>query len=178
MAYTGASYGPTGALQGSNKISGYKQAQLPNFTPQQQQLFQMLLGGAQGGIGGGLDYLGKLAGGDEGAFEQLEAPAYNAFNRTLGQIGTRFSGLGARNSSAFENAVNGAGSDLALQLQSQRQGIQHQSIMDLLGLSENLLGQKPYNNFLAQKEHKQPSTTQSDIFGFLGKIAPSLLALL
>ena len=132
---------PTGVSAPQANISGYKTRNVPNFTPEQMQLFAKLLGGVQGGLGGGLDFLSQLAGGEEGAFEKAEAPAYSAFQKTLGQLGTRFAGLGALDSSAFQNATAGAGQELAENLASKRLGIQQSAIERLLGLSQNLLGQ-------------------------------------
>lgn len=103
-------------------------------------------------------------------FEQLEAPAYESFNKTLGQIGSRFSQFGAQDSSAFQNAVSGAGANLAQNLQSQRLGLQNNAVQQLLGHSTQLLGQQPYS---LQKED-----SGFDFGDILGKALPFLLALL
>lgn len=146
---------PAGMAAPKGNISGYKLRQTPNFSPQQMQLFQQLLGGLMGGggLGGGLDFLSKLAGGDEEAFAKAEAPAYSAFNKAIGQLGSRFSGFGsgALDSSAFQQATSGAAGDLAQNLQAQRLGMQNDAISRLLGLSQNLLSQRPYENFLEEK---------------------------
>lgn len=163
---------PTGGAAGSQNISGHKLKSIPNFTPQQMQLFQSLLGGVSGGANKGLGYLSKLAGGDEEAFNEMEAPAYASFNKTLGSIGSRFSQFGAQDSSAFQNAVSGAGSDLAQQLQGQRSQVQTDAISKLLGFSSSLLGQKPYENVL-QKE-----SGGIDFGQILSQALPALLALL
>jgi hypothetical protein len=135
-----------------SNISGYKSlGSVKNFTPQQMQLFQSLLGAAQPGAQQGLGYLGKLAGGDEEAFAQSEAPAYSAFDKLLGQIGSRYAGVGALGSSSFQNATSGAAGDLAQNLGARRQGIQTSAIESLLGQSEKLLGQKPYEEVLNKK---------------------------
>ena len=162
MTYTA----PAGVSAPKNNISGYKTRTVSNFTPEQMQLFQMLLGGTQGGVGGGLDFLSKLAGGEEGAFEQAEAPAYSAFNKMLGQLGTRFSQFGARDSSAFQNATAGAAGQLSEDLQAKRLGLQQGAIERLLGLSQNLLGQQPYSQFFEKK--------QGFDWGSLGKLLGKL----
>lgn len=136
------------------KIKGYKQAQLANMTPQQMQLLQQLLGGIGEGAGSGLEYLTGLASGDESQFQQMEAPALRQFQELLGQTGTRFSGLGARDSSAFENQVAGAGATLAENLAAKRQSLQQNAIEKLLGYSGELLNQRPYENLLVQKQRK------------------------
>ena len=142
-----------GAASPTSNIAGYKLRQTPQFTPQQMQLFQQLLGGVEGGGGleGGLGYLSQLAGGEEGAFQQAEAPAYSAFQKGLGQIGSRFSQLGARDSSAFQQAVSGSAAGLGEQLGAQRQGLQQSAIDRLLGLSQSLLGQRPYETQLQEE---------------------------
>lgn len=144
----------TGFASPKSNISGYKVRQTPNFSPEQMQLFQQLLGGLMGGggLGGGLDFLSKLAGGDEEAFAQAEAPAYSAFQKSLGQLGSRFAGLGAMDSSGFQQATAGAAGDFAQNIQAQRLGMQNDAISRLLGLSQNLLGQKPYDTFLEEKK--------------------------
>jgi hypothetical protein len=47
--------------------------------------------------------------------------------------------------------MNAASSDFAQQLQANRQGLQQNAIKDLLGLSNQLLGQRPYETSLVQK---------------------------
>lgn len=136
---------------GSQIPKGYKQGQLQQFTPEQMQLFQSLFSHAMPG-----SYLSKLAGGDQSIFNEIEAPAMRQFQGLQGNIASRFSGmgLGGRHNSGFQNTMNQAASDFAQGLQSQRQSLQRQAIMDLLGLSESLLGQRPYENFLVKKDRK------------------------
>lgn len=159
---------PTGVTPPRGKISGYKIRNVPNYTPEQMQLFAKLLGSAQGGLeGGGLDFLSQLAGGDESAFQQAEQPFYSAFQKGLGEIGSRFAGLGAVGSSAFQNATSGAAKELGEDVGAQRLGLQQSAIERLLELSENLLGKKPYQTYL---EQKRPT------FGsYLGKLGSSLI---
>jgi hypothetical protein len=164
---------PTGASAGRNTPSGYKVRQTPNFTPEMMKLFQSLLGGAQGGASGGLDFLSQLASGDESAFADAEAPAYAAFDKTLGQLGSRFSGLGAMDSSAFQQATSGAAGELSQNLQSQRLGLRQGAIDRLLGLSTSLLGQKPYDTTLEKK--RSGWDTAGDIAGIAAKFLPMFL---
>ena len=86
---------PSGSAPPKTHISGYKQHQMQNFTPEQMELFQKLLSSVSGGSQQGLDYLSKLAGGDEGIFQQIERPAYEAFNRTSGDIAVSYTHLRA-----------------------------------------------------------------------------------
>lgn len=137
-------------LTGGNKIPrGYTQGQLGQFTPEQMQLFQRLFGQVEPN-----SFLSRLAGGDESTFQQLEAPAMRQFQGLQGQLASRFSGmgLGGRRSSGFQNASNQAVSDFAEQLQSQRLNLQRQAIQDLMGISNNLLSQRPYEQFFVKKQ--------------------------
>lgn len=141
-----STYGATGS---GNKIpSGYKRGQLQQFTPEQMDLFQSLFGH----VGPG-SYLSKLAAGDESLFGEMEAPALRQFSGLQGQLASRFSGMGtgARRSSGFQNTANQASSDFAQDLQSRRQELQRQAIGDLMGMSSNLLSQRPNEQFLVPK---------------------------
>lgn len=132
--------------------SGYKAGRMQQYTPEQMELFQQMFSHVSPD-----SYLSRLAGGDESLFGELEAPALKQFSGLQGNIASRFSGMGTggRKSSGFQNTLNAASSDFAQQLQSQRQGLQRQAIMDLMGLSNNLLGQRPYEQFLVPKQEKQ-----------------------
>jgi hypothetical protein len=162
---------PSGYAAGNQAISGYKTQQLPTMTPQMQQLFQSLLGGAGGGANAGLSHLSGLASGNQSSFEEQEAPAYAAFNKTLGQVGSKYSFYNAQDSSAFQNALAGEGGKLAQNLQGQRSDIRNNAIKDLLGFSNQLLGKNPFENVL-QKEDEG-----FDFGGLLGQVLPQLLKL-
>jgi phage-related protein len=165
---------PAGGATPSSKINGYQQVKTPNFTNGQMKLFQQLLGSAGGGAEKGLDFLSKLAGGDEAAFAQSEQPAYNAFNKNIGNIASRFSQAGGRNSSAFDNAVAGASAEMGQNLQANRASIQQQAIQSLLGQSNTLLGQKPYDNaLLADAPDDSP-----DFGALLAQILPLLMSMM
>ena len=160
-------FGGQGGLSGSGKMGnkiphGYKSGQIQQFTPEQMGLFQQMFGQV-----GPDSYLSKLAGGDQDTFNQIEAPAMRQFGELQGNIASRFSGMGggARRSSGFQNTMNQAGSDFAQQLQSNRQSMRQQAIRELMGLSGQLLGQRPYEQFLTKK---QPSFMQS-LGGALGE---------
>jgi len=154
MGPTGINPNTTGTGQMQEKIpKGYSKGSIQNFTPEMMQLFQQMFGHL-----GPDSFLSKLAAGDEETFGQIEAPALKQFSALQGQLGSRFSGMGtgARKSSGFQNTMNSAAQDFAGQLQSQRQGLQQQALQDLMGFSNQLLSQKPNENFLIKKEHKEP----------------------
>ena len=129
--------------------SGYKKTRIQNYTPEQMKLhesqFQNL---------GPDSYLSKLAGGDQSFFDEMEAPAHRQFNELQGGIASRFSGqgIGGRKNSGFQNTQNQAASNFAQDLQSKRLDLRNQAIRDLMGMSNTLLGQQPYENGLQKKD--------------------------
>jgi len=150
----GGNFGQASSLRGDKIPKGYRTGQLQQFTPEQMQLFQQLFSHVSPESS-----LSQLAGGDEETFNRIEGPAMRQFSQLQGNIASRFSagggGQGAfsgRKSSGFQNALGGASSDFALQLQSQRQALQRQALMDLMGISGQLLGQRPTERFLTPKE--------------------------
>lgn len=140
--------GPTGSATGL-KGTGYRQVTMPQFTPEQSQLFQQLFGHVNP-----QSTLSKLASGDQSQFAQMESPALKQFGALQGNIASRFSGygLGGRRSSGFQNITNQATSDFAQQLQAQRLGLQRQALQDLFGMSSQLLSQRPYEQMLMPKQ--------------------------
>ncbi len=158
----------TGKWAGDKVPSGYKAGALQQFTPEQLGLFQQLFGHL-----GPESYLSRLAGGDQSSFEQMEAPAMRQFAGLQGNIASRFSGMGmgGRRSSGFQNTLGQAGQDFAANLQSQRQGLQRQALLDLMGLSESLLGQRPYQRTLTPK----PENQWGGVLGGLASALPSAI---
>lgn len=144
---TGASL--RGGATGNKIPKGYRAGQLQQFTPEQMGLFQQLFSQVSPD-----SFTARLAGGDQSQFGEIEAPALKQFSALQGNLASRFSGMGsgARRSSGFQNTMNQAGSDFAQTLQSQRQGLQRQAIQDLLGMSSELLGQRPSQRFITPKE--------------------------
>ena len=135
-----------GQRTGAPKVSygkskgGQTPFNMQQFTPEQMQLFQQMFGHL-----GPDSFLGRLAGGDQEMFKEMEAPAWQQFLGLQGQNASRFSGMGtgSRRSSGFQNTMNQASSDFAQALQSQRMGLQNQAIKDLMGMSNQLLDQRP-----------------------------------
>ncbi len=155
---------PSGTASGL-KGTGYKQASIQQFTPEQMDLFKNMFSQVSPD-----SFTSRLANGDQSQFDQLEAPALRQFGELQGSIADRFSGqgIGGRHSSGFYNAQNTAASDLSQNLQSQRMGIQRQALQDLMGLSNSLLSQNPYENLLVPKQEKKPGFWQSLFSGLTG----------
>lgn len=153
MNSLGGSQGYSGLLGGNKIPKGYQQAQLQQYTPEQMQLFQQGFGSVSPD-----SYTSRLAQGDPSLFGEMEAPALKQFSGLQGNIASRFSGmgLGGRKSSGFQNEMNSAASDFAQQLQSRRQELQRGAIKDLHGMSQDLLGNRPYEQFLEEEKESKP----------------------
>lgn len=165
----GSPTGLSGSGRAGNKIpSGYKAGQLQQFTPEQMQLFQQMFSQV-----GPDSYTSRLAGGDQSLFDEMEAPAFRQFNELQGNIASRFSGMGTggRHSSGFQNQATAAGSNFAQDLQSRRQELQRQAIQDLMGMSNNLLNQRPYEQFITEKQNPW-----ADIGGKFASAVPGAVA--
>lgn len=143
--------GPMGRT-GSKIPSGYKQFQVQKFTPEQMQQYQQLFGQVSPD-----SYLAKLAGGDQSAYEEMEAPAMRQFSALQGNISSRFSGMGTggRKSSGFQNTMNTAANEFAQDLAGKRMEHRRNALMDLMNYSNMLMGQQPYETGLVQKPQQQ-----------------------
>jgi hypothetical protein len=132
----------------SKDPSGFRSGYLQQYTPEQMQLFQQQFGNV-----GPDSYLAQLAGGDEEAFAEMEAPAWQNLSRAQGQLGSRYSGMGtgAQKSSGFRNEQGQLGADFAQQLAAKRADYRRQALTDLMGFSNQLLGQRPYERYLVEK---------------------------
>jgi len=159
---------PTGApgVQKA-KIPGYNTQQLSTLSPEQQQLFSSVFGNMMPGLQSGIGHLGKLASGDQSAFEQLERPALSQFSSLMGGLSSRLGGAGLRRSGGTGLAGSTAAADLAERLQGQRLGLQQNAIQQLLGLSQSLLGRQSVENVTMQKQ--RPAWQE-----FLMAMAPGL----
>ncbi len=162
---TGAGIAPS---QSGNIIpKGHRYGQINQYTPQQQELFSSLLGHV-----GPDSYLSKLAGGSEEAFAPMEQRAHRDFQGAIGGLASRFSGMGsgARRSSGFQNAATQGAQDFASMLQEQRHNYRRQALSDLMEMSQSLLQQRPYEQFMLPKEQKDPSFLKQLALGFAGSL--------
>lgn len=130
---------------------GYEVGQLQQYTPQQMKLY-----GQQFKHVAPNSYLSRLASGDQSFYEEMEAPAWRQFQEAQGQLGSRFSQLApgamsAQRGGGFKNAANQQSIDFSQGLASRRQELQRQAIMDLMGLSNQLLNQRPYERTINEK---------------------------
>lgn len=137
---------------GSKVPKGYKQYQIQTMSPEAMEHLQKLYAHVSPD-----SYLGKLAAGDQSAFDEMEAPAMRQFSALQGNIASRFSGMGqgGRKSSGFQNTMNQASSDFAQDLAGKRMQTRKDAISELMKYSEMLMGQQPYETGMVQKEQKQ-----------------------
>lgn len=146
---TGA--GLRGGSAGDRVPKGFRKGSLQNFTPEQMDLFSQMFGHV-----GPDSYTSRLAMGDQSAFDEMEAPAMRDFQGGIGQLASRFSGMGqgGRHSSGFQNSATAATSNFAQDLAGRRADMRRQAINDLMGFSNQLLNQRPQDNFMVQKAQK------------------------
>lgn len=144
-----------------NKIpKGYKTGGLQQFTPEQTSLYQSLFPYVSPG-----SKLAQQAQGDASGFAPFEEYAGKAFQERLGNLASRFTefapgAMSSKGSSGFKIAGGQAAQDFALQLAMQRQNLQRQALADLMGISDSLLSQRPYQQFLIPKQTRPSRLSQ------------------
>lgn len=164
--------------------SGEKTQQFQRYTPQQQNAFSQLLGGAQKQLPQGLEFLSQLLtpqGGDE---EMYQRPAMRQFYEDIVPgIAERFTGTfgpGSQRSSAFGQQLGQQGAALAERLAAGKFGRQQsQQQMGLAGLGQlqNLLGAGLTPQFDYRINQGSPGVV-GQFAGGLGQGLPQLLKLL
>lgn len=165
--------GPTGK---PSRISGtgFRNLQTQSFTQPQMELFGRLFSNVSPE-----SFLSKISQGDEGAFQQAEAPGWRALGEAQGMLGSRYSqmapgAMSAQGGSGFQNAQNSLSQNFAESLQSRRMGLQSQALRDLMGMSESLLGQRPYETDYLQEREKKDSFLKQLVLGLAGGGAQGL----
>lgn len=141
--------------------------QLQNFSPEQQQILNQLLGGAGGQLPQMFEYLQKILSQDPELMAQFETPTLRAFNeQTIPSIAERFSGMGAQRSSAFGQQLGQAGERLQEGLAANRANLGGQAINQLQSLLNGGLTQQ-FTNVLRPQ-------TQGALGGILGGLGQGL----
>lgn len=156
--------GAQSAMHGGSFLGGDPGgfSQHSTMTPEQMQQINQLLGGLQGPTGAGLDYIQGILSDDPGAFADFEAPFKQQFEQeTVPMIAERFAGLNAGSSSAMNQTLGQAGSDLSTQLAGLRANLKQGALSQLQGL----MGQGLQPTF---QTAYQPGTP-----GFLGSLGSS-----
>lgn len=127
---------------------GYDMFQFPTRGGQSADLYNKVMNS------GLYEKLLSMGQGSPEAFQGQEQHALNQFNQQIApQIAQRYAGSGIGSSSGMQNAIAGAGGNLAAQLKSERGDIMHRSIQDLLGLGNLLLSNPDYETqFMPKKK--------------------------
>lgn len=141
-------------LEGDKIGKNQKVRQLQNYTPEQMEIQAR----SEGRVGAG-SYLDRLASGEEGMFNEIEAPAYRQFNEQMGNTASRFSqggggqgAIGGRRSSGFQNTASAASSNFAQDLQARRMELTRNAQHDLFNMSQGLLSNKPYERWVEENQ--------------------------
>ena len=114
---------------------GEKTDQFQKYTPQQQDIFSQLLGGAGGQLPQAFEFLSSILSQNPEAIAKFEAPTRRAFEeQTIPSIAERFTGAGAQKSSAFGQQLGKAGESLEEGLAAQRGNMSFQALSQLMGL--------------------------------------------
>ena len=141
--------------------------QIQNMNPQQQQLMSQLLSQLGGAQGSGMEWLQQMLSGDPEAMAAFEAPYKRQFEQeTVPGIAERFAGMGsggAQSSSAFNQTMGQAGSELSQNLAALRGGLQQNAMNSLQGMMGQ--GYKPQ----FESMYKQP--TMGIIPSMMGQFA-------
>lgn len=160
----------------SKPPKGFSQYSLPAMGPGQTDIYGLLKNNFMQGGGNALQNLLGMAGGDQSAFSQLEAPMMQKFQREiLPGIANRYSGSGISSSSGMQNAMATAATDFGTNMQAQRMNMMQQSIRDVLGLGEHLLGTPTQQFGLVKKDNIVNQLMQ--LLGMVGGGAASGLAM-
>jgi|GEM_PF-991018 hypothetical protein len=127
----------------------------------------------------GQDYLSRILGNNQQAYEDFEAPYMQNFNERIAPgIAERFAGMGtgagALNSSAFQQTLAHAGRGLQSDLAQMRAGLQQNAANQSLQYAQqpisNLLQGLNFHKYENAYMPRQPGMTDS-----LAKILPSIL---
>ena len=137
------------------------------FTPEQTSVFANEFNH----LGKG-SYLERLANGDQELYNEMEAPQFQKYNAQQGQLASYFSGMGmgGRKSSGFQNAANQSSIDFAQELQKNRADMRSNAIKNLMGLSDQVLNQRPQERGLTQnqEESRNGKTVAGTVVGGIG----------
>lgn len=154
-AGTGAAAGGTwGALLGA--LAGFggggsrdKMKRLPTMSPEQQQLFNQMLGSLGNLQGMGQQTLTDWLSPESESFQRFAEPYKRQFEQeTVPMLGERFAGTGATSgalsSSGFGQSLSAASGNLQSQLAQMKVGLQQQALSNILQQMGLGLGAQPF----------------------------------
>jgi len=145
--------------------------QLSTMSGGQSNLLEQLLSMLGGPLSQGVGNASNLLSNDPNAIAAFQQPAITQFKQSIiPGIAERFSGLNAQSSSAFKNALGGAGATLTENLNAQRAQLQQGAFDQILKLLGVGLGSKPFEN-IARPAQDSP---YAGLAGEIGKGATSM----
>lgn len=107
------------------------------YTDEQSDFLDYILQQSQGNLPQAFKYLEGILGDEEGAYEDFEAPAMQQFEQEIiPSILERFSGMGARSSSALNQTLGQAGKELSTNLSAQRAGLKNNALQNLMNFAQ------------------------------------------
>lgn len=141
------------AMEGLKLPKGYSSYNLPTMGGGQKELYDLFKGQVSGGVPDVFQKLLGMARGDQGTFSQMEAPLMRQFEQEiLPGIAQRYAGHGISGSSGMQNSLSNAATNLGTNLQAQRSDLMRQSMHDVLGIGQNLLGMQTQQSGLVQNK--------------------------
>ena len=132
--------------------SGYRAYQQQQYEPEQMDIWRQM----KEDIGPD-SYYGRLARGDESAFDELEAPAFNTYNALQGNLANQYASQGGIKSTGFANRSTDMASQFAQELRANRMNIQNNAIKMLHEMRHSFLQERPFQRGLAAKEQRGQS---------------------
>lgn len=149
--------------------------QIPTGTPQQQGANEQLLALIQKLLPGAFGNLENILSNEPGSLEAFQAPLMRQFNEQIvPSIAAKYGSLlgeGGGTSSAFGNALEGAGERLSETFGAQKAGLQNDALTQLLNLFQQ--GMKPQHENLFRP--RQPGFLEQGAKGLIGAL-PSFAA--
>lgn len=144
----GSVFGPIGSgvggiLGGLSGLFGFGKSKSPqikqyqNFSSDQQELIQEATQAARAGNQNAIKWLNSILSDEEGTFDEYEKPYLDQFNEeVIPGILERFTGMGARSSSALNQTLGQAAKGLSTNLSEQRANLKKNALQQLSDFSQ------------------------------------------
>jgi len=143
--------------------NGSQAVQMPNFSPQQMQGYDQLFQQGQQGMQ-------NMPPANFGALKDMYTQNFN--QNTIPGIMERFSGMGAggQRSSAFEQALGGAGAQMNTQMAGMEQGFNHQNRNQLMHMMQ--MGGQPQYSWEGSK--REPGFAENFGTSLMGGVSAAI----
>lgn len=151
------------STQGNSIPKGTQFGRINEQTPEQEQIFKYL----QTLISPDSQQA-KLAQGDPETYNKLEQNDWNDFSDYESSLYNNLYSSGSTKGSAYNNAGSSARQKFASQLSANRQNLQQNALKGLFSMGKDLLGHKPYDQFLTKTDEEKK--TWEKVFDFIPSI--------